>query len=310
MRKSVIALISILFIINSLNAQSRISLNQYIDTYKSVAMEEMRIYGIPASIKLAQGILESGFGNSDLAVKAKNHFGVKCSGWQGKTYLKDDDTKDECFRAYDDPRQSWRDHSEFIKNRERYASLFNLKKDDYKGWARGLQRAGYATNSNYSNLLIRIIEENKLYEYDKQVLSGVRVDIKESDKKPIITKDPDDFSPVSLSREVLLNNNIRYIVAERGDTPKKIATEFNMREWQIYKYNELEKNAVITPGQIVYLQPKKRRAEVSTHSVMQGESIHDISQKYGVKTKYIYKRNGLNPGDEPKAGDLIKLRRK
>jgi LysM repeat protein len=307
-KKTYLAFIFIFSVAISAFSQNNMSLNQYIESYKNVAMEEMRIYGIPASIKLAQGILESGFGNSDLAVKANNHFGIKCSGWQGKTFIKDDDAKDECFRSYNDAKQSWRDHSEFIKNRERYSSLFNLKQDDYKGWARGLLSAGYATNTRYANMLIRIIEENKLYEYDKIVLAGNKTIPADKDKRPVAVKNPDDFAPIALNREVLVNNRIRYIIAVRGDTPKQIADEFDMREWQIYKYNDLDRNVVLAPGQIIYLQPKKRRGEVKSHLVKEGEDIYLISQKYGVRLKNIYKMNDLQSGDEPKQGDVIKLR--
>jgi hypothetical protein len=307
-KKTYLAFIIALFVSISAFSQNKISLNQYIESYKNVAMDEMRIYGIPASIKLAQGVLESGFGNSDLAVKANNHFGIKCSGWQGKTFIKDDDAKDECFRSYNDAKQSWRDHSEFIKNRERYSSLFNLKQDDYKGWARGLLRAGYATNTNYANMLIRIIEENKLHEYDKIVLAGNKSIPAIKDKRPVDVKDPDDFAPVALNREVLMNNRIRYIIAVRGDTPRKIADEFDMREWQINKYNDLDNNAVLTQGQIIYLQPKKRRGDINSHIVKEGEDIYLISQKYGVRIKNICKMNDLQPGEEPNVGDVIKLR--
>ncbi|MFW5792924.1 MAG: glucosaminidase domain-containing protein [Bacteroidota bacterium] len=307
MIKQFCSFVSLLFIFQIADAQTKISLNQYIDSYKDIAMEEMRKHGIPASIKLAQGILESGFGNSDLAQIGKNHFGVKCHKWNGKTFNKDDDERDECFRAYDDPLQSWRDHSEFLTTRKRYEFLFNLKPDDYKGWAKGLQKAGYATNRNYPKLLIRIIEENELYKYDKQVLKkGIAKNNK--GKSTVNIADPDDFSPVALNREVLMNNRIRYVIALRGDTPESIAKEFEMREWQIYKYNDLERTEALVPGQIVYLQPKRRRAEVKEYIVKPGETVLDISQKFGVKTKSIYRRNDLEKGSEPNPGDTLILR--
>jgi hypothetical protein len=160
-----------LLVFSSVQAQSGLTLSDYIEKYKDIAMEEMRKNGIPASIKLGQGILESGFGNSPLAVNANNHFGIKCHGWTGRSFYKDDDKPDECFRAYDDPMQSFRDHSEFLTGRPRYSGLFELDIQDYKGWARGLRRAGYATNPRYPELLIRVIEQNKLYEFDRLVLS-------------------------------------------------------------------------------------------------------------------------------------------
>ena len=148
------------------NSKQVISTETYIEQYKDIAMKHMHKYGIPASITLAQAILESNSGNSELAKVAKNHFGIKCTnGWKGMTYLKDDDKKDECFRMYDDERDSFRDHVEFLK-RDRYAKLFSLKSKDYKGWAKGLKKCGYATNPHYPELLIGLIERYKLNQYD------------------------------------------------------------------------------------------------------------------------------------------------
>lgn len=309
MRTIILVLIFTLLSCCNTYAQTRVSLNQYIETYKDVAMEEMRLHGIPASIKLAQGILESGFGNSDLAQIGKNHFGIKCHNWKGKTFHKDDDEVDECFRAYNDPAQSWKDHSEFLTSRGRYSFLFELKADDYKSWAKGLLKAGYATNPNYPKHLIRIIEENQLYKYDKQVLSGVYADSgRKNGREKREIADPDDFAPVALNREVLMNNRIRYVLALKGDTPESIAREFEMREWQILRYNEIEENIIFVPGQIIYLQPKKRRAKEKSHVVKRGETLYDISQKYGVKLKYLYRRNDLEEGSEPAPGDTLKLR--
>ena len=149
------------------HAQHKISVEDYILNYKDVAIDKMRVYGIPASITLAQGILESGSGNSELARKANNHFGIKChKDWKGKTFHMDDDAKNECFRKYKSPDESYRDHSLFLTTRDRYADLFELDITDYRGWARGLKKAGYATNPKYPQLLIKIIEENRLYEFD------------------------------------------------------------------------------------------------------------------------------------------------
>lgn len=313
MGKLLLTVVLIILLFDSAESQQRTTLNQYMSEFKDVAMDEMRAYGIPASIKLAQGILESGFGNSDLAVQANNHFGIKCHGWQGRTFYKDDDEPDECFRSYNDPKQSWRDHSEFLKNRERYESLFNLRPDDYRGWARGLQRAGYATNPNYSRLLIRIIEENDLQRFDRQVLAESRTADRrgrDDTRKPVVVADPDNFTPVALNREVHLNNRVRYIIALPGDTPEKIAKEFEMREWQISRYNEFENGGMIEQGDKVYLQPKKRRGEIGTHVVSPGESMYDVSQKYAIRLKYLYRRNNMEPGEEPNPGDTLKLRRR
>ena len=294
-------------------AQQQMSLEQYIETYKHIAMEEMRRHGIPASIKLAQGILESGFGNSDLAVIGKNHFGIKCHGWQGRTFYKDDDEVNECFRAYDDPLQSFRDHSEFLTGRERYAGLFELDITDYRGWARGLRRAGYATNPRYPELLIGIIERNSLYEYDRQVAgtlarrnpSGITSRPARSNQQQSTTQ----RTQVSSSdREVHLNNRIRYVYARAGDTPESIAEEMGMWPREIYRYNEMESSGVLKPGQIVYLQPKRRRGSEPYHFVKSGETMYEISQQYGIRLSSLYRRNNMEEGQEPRTGQRIYLR--
>ncbi|TVQ10754.1 MAG: LysM peptidoglycan-binding domain-containing protein [Bacteroidetes bacterium] len=297
-------------------SQGGLSLSEYIENYQGIAMDEMRMHGIPASIKLAQGILESGFGNSDLAVVANNHFGIKCHGWQGRTFYKDDDKPDECFRAYDDPLQSFRDHSEFLTGRPRYASLFELDVTDYKGWARGLRQAGYATNPRYPELLIGVIERNSLYEFDRMVIAG-------GDYKPAATQRPaqrpvasgrtrqsgsEDFPSVGIGREVLENNRIRYVYARRGDTPESLADELGVWAWEIYRYNDLERSDRLTEGQIVYLQPKRRNASQNWHVVQQGETMLDISQKHGIRLRMLYRRNSMEPGSEPQPGQRLQLR--
>ncbi|MFW5663535.1 MAG: glucosaminidase domain-containing protein [bacterium] len=297
------------------SAQKALSVTDYINTYQDIAMEEMRKHGIPASIKLAQGILESGFGNSDLAVIANNHFGIKCHGWQGGTFYKDDDRADECFRAYDDPLQSFRDHSEFLTHRARYAALFELEVTDYKGWAQGLRRAGYATNPRYPQLLIGVIERNNLHEIDAKVISGGDFKPAKTErraKRPVAdserSRGEEDFPPVGLGREVRENNRIRFVYARQGDTPESLADEMGIWTWEIYRYNDLEKTDRLTDGQIVYLQPKRRSASQNWHVVEEGESMLDISQKFGVRLKLLYRRNDIEPGTDPQPGQRLQLR--
>ncbi len=299
-----------------LHAQTALSVSDYIDKYKGVAMDEMRQSGIPASIKLGQGILESGFGNSKLAVRANNHFGIKCHGWRGRTFRKDDDTVNECFRAYDDPLQSFRDHSEFLTGRPRYADLFKLEITDYKSWARGLRQAGYATNPRYPELLIRVIEDHKLYEFDRMAMAGSGY---AETSRPIparpntLTENKplgvgDEFPSVGLGREMGENNRIRFVYARSGDTPESLAQEMDVWAWEIYRYNDLPKDSKLTEGQIIYLQPKRRNASESWHVVQEGESLYDISQQYGVKLKTLYRRNDLEEGAPLQAGSRIKLK--
>jgi LysM repeat protein len=307
-------------------AQNKISLDQYIEMWWQVAVEEMHLYGIPASIKLAQGILESGFGNSLLATKANNHFGIKCHGWPGATFKKDDDAPGECFRAYKNAAESFRDHSLFLTSRPRYSSLFTLDITDYKGWARGLRQAGYATNPRYPELLIRIIDEHDLSRFDKITPEAIALNIP-SQKTPATKKPSSDAapktgsSPTSSTREIfpvplegprqeLVNNRIRYVRARPGDTAESITKELGLRSWQISKYNELTDGREIKPGQIIYLQPKRRRAAFPEHVVRPGETMYDISQIYGVKLNHLYRRNNMDEGSEPYPGQVIILRGK
>jgi hypothetical protein len=297
-------------------AQQQMTVEQYIDRYKDIAMDEMRRHGIPASIKLAQGILESGFGNSDLAVIGKNHFGIKCHGWRGRTFYKDDDHKDECFRAYDDPLQSFRDHSEFLRTRAHYAPLFELDVMDYKAWARGLRQSGYATNPRYPELLIGIIERNQLHQYDRLAFETLAVSGSQRHEarpagrlsSPNDNRANEEFVTVSIGREEHLNNRIRYVYARPGDTPERIAGEMGIWPWEIYRYNEMEKNRNLSPGQIVYLQPKRRQGSESYHIVKEGETMYEISQMYGVRLSQLYKRNAMEEGIEPKRGQKVILR--
>jgi hypothetical protein len=302
-------------------AQGQITNEEYIDRFKRVAMQKMQEYKIPASITLAQGILESGSGNSNLAVQANNHFGIKCHGWTGRTFYMDDDEKNECFRAYDNPEESYHDHSLFLTMRPRYATLFDLDIMDYKAWAKGLSKAGYATNPRYPELLVRIIERNELYLYDQQAIGGY-IARAETDQVTPVHKpthqqtrevfEPQLFEVVGYSpqgRPIHLNNNCRLIIARNGDSFHSIAHEFSIFGWQIAKYNELDKRDNPVEGQILYLQRKRGKSQThENHTVSVGESVHGISQLYGVRMKVLQRRNNLPDGVQPVAGTVLKLR--
>jgi len=284
---------------------SPLSRETYIKTYADLAMKEMSRVGIPASITLAQGCLESNNGNSTLATKGNNHFGIKCHEWTGRKIYHDDDKKNECFRSYGSPYESYMDHSHFLTSKSRYASLFELKAHDYRGWAKGLKKAGYATASNYATLLIQIIEQNELYHYDVLVLEGS------------MGSDTDSTSQGSghsyqTSRTVLLNNKIEYILVEPGDTPERIRDEMNLYANELFRYNNLYKGEELEPGQIIYLQPKRRKAARGNeiHVVKEGETMYDISQIYGVKLKHLYRLNQMMEGAQPLEGTEIFLRHK
>jgi LysM repeat protein len=276
----------------------------YVDKYKEDAVREMQLYKVPASITLAQGMLESDNGNSALAVYANNHFGIKChKEWSGETYVQDDDDTNECFRKYPSVYDSYADHSQFLKTRQRYAFLFELKVTDYKGWARGLKQAGYATDPKYADRLIEIIERYKLNEYDKE--DGLPVLVAGGSK----TDGNQTVVSTIHRREVYKNNNVKYVIVKPGDSFMKIAQELEMGVWQLYKYNELQKGAKLAAGQVLYIQPKRKKAEEKTHTVKAGDTMYSISQQYGVKVKYLYKMNNLPLGSQPKVGDVIVLRK-
>lgn len=310
MWKSIVIFFAVLFSfmvygqeVNGQPAERRITREEYIETYKEDAIREMQRSGVPASITLAQGILESGDGNSPLAVYGRNHFGIKChSDWSGKSMRLDDDKKNECFRKYNDVYESFKDHSDFLTGRSRYAFLFDLKITDYKGWAKGLKKAGYATNPKYANMLIQLIERHQLYQYD----SYGKVPPRKMSKK----RSSAGLAKTKVTRTIKLHNRIKYIRAKEGDNLYRIAQENNMNLWQILKYNDLNKGDKLEVGEVVYLQPKKNKAKEDYHVVKEGETMRDISQLYGVKLKKLYKKNNLVLGSQPRVGERISLRKK
>lgn len=288
--------------INTFSQKKRITREEYINRYKNLAIKEMKRTGIPASITLAQGILESDNGNSRLARKANNHFGIKChKDWKGERIRHDDDKRKECFRKYESAYQSYKDHSNFLTNVKRYKFLFEYKQTDYKSWAKGLQKAGYATSNKYAKRLIKIIEESELYKYDQA---------QKKQKKQKGTKKLPGYDS-QLTREVLTNNKTIYIIAKEGDTYKSIADEFDMMPGLIYKFNDLPKNAKIVVGQKIYLKPKRNKAQKGKkiHDVIKSETMYTISQKYAIKLKKLYQLNTMKPGTKISTGDKIKIRK-
>lgn len=305
----------------------QLSTSDYIAKYKDVAIREMNLYKIPASITLAQGILESGNGNSELSVNTNNHFGIKCKAeWTGEKYLHDDDEKNECFRKYKTAEESYRDHSLFLTGRERYAGLFKLEITDYKGWAYGLKQAGYATCPTYADKLIKIIEDNKLYEFDisKDTVNEIKDNnntqsekIIKIDTGKIIVNDNNapvienpDFGDVNIgvNRILIRNNGVSCIIAEQGDTYRRIAAEFELMVTDLSNYNDSKPDRQLLKGEFIYLEPKKRSCEKNYHIVISEETMWKISQLYGVKLNYLYKKNKMKKGEQPVAGCKVKLR--
>lgn len=265
----------------------------YIEKWSATAVREMREYGIPASITLAQGILESGSGQSFLAQEANNHFGIKChSDWEGEKVYRDDDAQDECFRAYASAEESFRDHSLFLLNRSRYASLFEEDSDDYKAWSKGLQKAGYATNEHYAERLIELVERYNLQRYDKQLRKTQEV-IEQFDL--IVYESP---------------NRVDYVISRPGDTFESLAEATDKHPEDLLEYNELRYDAQMEPGQLIYLQPKRRRADRDflTHRVKEGESMYQIAQQYAIRLEKLYRRNNMPIGAQPELGQLLELR--
>ncbi len=275
----------------------------------------MKEYGIPASITLAQGILESGSGNSKLARIANNHFGIKChKDWHGKTFYMDDDEEHECFRKYNKAEDSYRDHSLFLTQRGRYSFLFDYDIKDYKKWAHGLKKAGYATNPKYPQLLIRIIENYELAQYDSGK-AGKRKKKKENlvDLAEIaapVTADLIKIDTTATGRQLYTNNGKKLIIAREGDNYYDIAQEFGIYSWQLYTYNDVSKKHEVRSGELVYLEKKKRKADkkFKTHIVLEGESMQMISQIYGIKLKRLYSMNNLPEGIQVSAGTKLKVR--
>ena len=304
----------------------------YINKYKDIAIEQMHTYGIPASITLAQGLLESGAGLSRLATQANNHFGIKChNGWTGKTIYADDDIKNDCFRSYSSARESYVDHSKFLQG-NRYKSLFSLKTTDYKGWARGLKACGYATNPQYADRLIEIIELYQLHQYDTNTpyrstskkSSGSNIDIAEAgswierifksgktNKTKKKTKKEDLLGKVVKNHRIYMYNDNLYIIAQQGETFRSIALDVNISYRSLAKYNERDKNTVLANGDIVYLKKKATKAEKKykgfLHTVMAGQSMYDISQMYAIRLSSLYKMNNLPNDYMPRVGDRLRV---
>ena len=330
----------------SLQAQTRLKpYDEYINQYAGIAVEQQNLHGIPASITLAQGLLESGAGKSEMARQSNNHFGIKChNSWKGETVTFFDDGMNSCFRKYDRVEDSYEDHSQFLVQGKRYAFLFKLDIKDYKGWAEGLQKAGYATDRTYAEKLIRVIETYNLNEFSdgKTVKKAKEKAAKKSRAEKLAERQAKknkttaerskvfnndalknardyhvmEYQPAEevinplASHEISYMGTTPYIVAQYGDSFSGIAEEFGISAGRIRSINEFPGNYKLTPGEFVYLDKKTNwwEGEYPLHKVKQGETMHDISQKYGLQLKALYKLNNMNPGDPIKAGDKIKLR--
>lgn len=320
MKRTSLAAALLLFAHNA--SAERQSTQDYIKRWKTTAVEHMHTFNIPASITLAQGILESGSGNSDLAVQANNHFGIKCHrGWQGEHFYQDDDAENECFRKYKDAAESYTDHALFLTSRSRYAGLFELRTTDYKGWSKGLKSAGYATNPKYADLLIGLIERYRLYEYDKGTALPPQKEEKE-EARAIAEQPPapaletpavlptnftaaiDKPSTIEIhtsSRTIAVNQyKARYVKARKGDTYYRLAKELRIALWQLHWYNDLGKRDVLKEGEIIYIDPKRNRASTKEGHWQCREpmTMSAISQLSGIKLKKLLRYNTAYAADQ------------
>lgn len=306
--KYVLLLILELLVFTAFSQQTR---TQYIEKYQMLAIEEMQRTGIPASIKMAQACLESANGNSNLSKLSNNHFGIKCkSNWTGPSVKWDDDERNECFRKYNTVEESFIDHSNFLVNSPRYASLFQLAPDDYVGWAHGLKAAGYATAPDYAQRVIKIIVENKLYLLD----SGVNLDeLTMAQRANLSIENVSNLLKIDLEpHKVITVNNLKAVVAREGDTYEIIAQGFRKKDWEIYHFNDQSEGYRPQKNEVVYIQKKHKRAQKGKdfHRVETGETMHYISQIYGIRLKLLLKRNGMKPEDLPSTEEVIYLRKK
>lgn len=298
-------LFSLLFLVTAfVGLAQRRTTEQYIKIYRQTAIREMQRTGIPASITLAQGILESGNGNSRLAKKGNNHFGIKCHDWTGKRIFEDDDLRNECFRKYRNANESFIDHSDFLTSKKRYASLFSLHPKDYKAWAKGLKRAGYATARDYAQRLISLIERYQLHRYDK-ISAQKMVEYAEVSKHSAT-----QHRAASIKSRIRYRNGVPYFIIQEGDTYRAIQSELGIKRKRIAKYNDFEKYKPLVLGEPIYLKKKKKRAprRYHTHIADGEETMHDIAQRYAIQFKILVENNGMQDVRIPYEGQHILLR--
>ncbi|RAJ83055.1 flagellum-specific peptidoglycan hydrolase FlgJ [Chitinophaga dinghuensis] len=311
----------------------KMTTQQYIAIYKQVAIEEQRRTGVPAAITLAQGVVETQSGNGTLCLQSNNHFGIKCkNNWTGKTIRYDDDEAQECFRVYETARESYKDHSDFLRNNPRYAFLFQFDGDDYKSWAYGLKQAGYATNKTYPQQLIKVIEDNNLQKYSLIALGKAAPEADAETGGDVIagngggskpsgsvgqsgnnnssaTKPPRSSKPVAgnYPKGVFEINGRKVIFAKAGTSLIALASQRDIRLSKLVRFNDLPGDGPLKKDMIIFLQKKGKKGSKDTHIVAKGESLHDVSQTEGVMLKWLRRRNKLHEGEEPAAGQQLAL---
>ena len=308
--------ISILLLSVSLcSVAQKISVEEYIEQYKDIAVREMKRMGVPASITLAQGILETEFGNSDLVKKSNNHFGIKCKdSWTGERVYHDDDANGECFRAYEKAEDSYRDHSNYLRGNTRYGFLFKLDATDYKGWAYGIKRAGYATNPKYPDILIKNIEQYNLQQY---TLAGMNelpkfdeikekgLPVKDNDGK-VINSD-EDVPDTYITERIITINKTKAVFAKKGTSLLVIAIKNNISLNKLMEFNDLAEEGILDKDQYVYLHKKLKTGDKKFYIVQPGETLYDAAQKNGIQLRYLKEYNNLNSDEEINIGTKLFL---
>lgn len=308
--------------------KSNETIRQYIDTYKDIAIAEMQRTGVPASIKLAQGIHETMAGQSKLVLKSNNHFGIKCkSNWTGESVSHDDDARGECFRKYPTAADSYRDHSDFLKNSQRYASLFELDPTDYAGWANGLKKAGYATNPKYPQVIIKLVEDYQLQDYTMIALG--KMEPKENTDVAVATQ-PDNKPAAQVINAVVVEkeepvvpapavvypesefkiNDTKVVFVKKGTSFLSIAQQYKIDLSKLFDFNEMTVTEAAATDQLIYLQRKRKTGKGEFHIVKPGESLHSIAQEEGIRLESLLEYNFLKENMQPASGERLSLRTK
>ena len=325
MKKTILILLCALVGVSAVVAKERQTREEYVEKYKAIAIAHMERYGIPASVTMAQGILESDSGNSRLSLSSNNHFGIKCKkSWTGDRVYHGDDAKGECFRAYPSVEASYQDHADFLDQSPRYDSLFAYSSDDYRSWARGLKAAGYATAPDYAERLVKIIESMKLYLLDKENGNKIYAAAKSATanteawwESNIATSDeqinPNAFRVTVNSHKgygVYRSNHTFYVVAKEGDTFESVGKVFDISPKMLRKFNDVSKEAELSKGDIVYIERKKTQwlGNVMQHKVVRDENLYSLSQSYGIRLKSLAKLNRLRLDEDVRKGEIIRLK--
>ncbi|HTD93069.1 MAG TPA: glucosaminidase domain-containing protein [Chitinophagaceae bacterium] len=305
-------------------SQSPEIIQEYIDTYKDIAIQEMIRTGVPASIKLAQGIHETTAGTSDLVRMSNNHFGIKCkANWTGESVSHDDDARGECFRKYGQAADSYRDHSDFLKNSSRYSSLFTLDPIDYRGWAFGLKKAGYATNPRYPQIIIKLIEDYHLQDYTLIALG--KLPNKENGLASTTARDPGQAAPAMITTEEPADseeestpypigefriNDTRVVYVKKETPLLVIAQQYHVPLARIFEFNDMKEIESLSRDQLIYLQRKKKTGNTQFHIVKDGETVEDIARVEAIRLESLLEYNQLQGFMQPLAGEQLYLRSK